>query len=307
MPDTMPDGRPWPKISIVTPSYNQGQFIEETIRSVLLQGYPNLEYIIIDGGSTDNSVDIIRKYEKWIGYWVNETDRGQAHALNKGFQKATGHIIGWLNSDDLYLPDTYARVAKLMWDGKRIVRPVVYGSQIIFDESIDMVIRKHVAQPADFDRLLAVWDGGGLLIPQGTLFIATELTKIHQINESLHYILDYDLWLRLSREVPFHCVTEEIFGAFRLHDKSKTISGGGWLFDKEITRIGPKYWGKGCLSARECRKKFWYQYMARRNLIWPASSFLRRNKNKLVSKVISVLGQYRYDKIKKPFGLRKGD
>ncbi len=88
LPESMQDGNPWPKISVVTPSYNQGQFLEETIRSVLLQGYPNLEYIVIDGGSTDNSVEIIKKYDSWLTHWVSEEDRGQCHAINKGFTNA---------------------------------------------------------------------------------------------------------------------------------------------------------------------------------------------------------------------------
>lgn len=107
LPSVMSDGKPWPKISIVTPSYNQGQFLEETIRSVLLQNYPNLEYIIIDGSSTDNSLEIIGKYQPWIAFWVSEKDRGQAHALNKGFRKATGLLIGWQNSDDYYGRDGF--------------------------------------------------------------------------------------------------------------------------------------------------------------------------------------------------------
>src|SRR5579885_3553995 len=101
LPASRADGSPWPRISIVTPSYNQGQFIEETIRSVLLQGYPDLEYIVIDGGSTDQSVEIIRKYERWLTYWVSEKDRGQAHAINKGFSSVTGELFNWINSDDL--------------------------------------------------------------------------------------------------------------------------------------------------------------------------------------------------------------
>ena len=103
--ERIPDNSEWPRISIVTPSYNQGQFIEETIRSVLLQGYPNLEYIIIDGGSTDNSVEIIRKYEPWLTYWVSQPDKGQTDAIQKGFNLSTGVVWNWLNSDDLLEPN----------------------------------------------------------------------------------------------------------------------------------------------------------------------------------------------------------
>lgn len=102
LPNTTPNGCPWPRISIVTPSYNQGHFIEETIRSVLLQGYPDLEFIIIDGDSTDNTVEIIRRYETWISFWVSEKDKGQAQALGKGFRRASGVLVGWQNSDDYY-------------------------------------------------------------------------------------------------------------------------------------------------------------------------------------------------------------
>lgn len=110
LPVAMPDGGPWPRLSVVTPSYNQGQFIEETIRSVLLQGYPNLEYMILDGGSDDDTVDIIRKYAPWLTYWVSEKDRGQAHAINKGLQRATGTVAGYINSDDVYLDGGLAHV-----------------------------------------------------------------------------------------------------------------------------------------------------------------------------------------------------
>jgi glycosyltransferase involved in cell wall biosynthesis len=114
LPARRPDGGPWPRVSIVTPSYNQAEFLEATLRSVLLQGYPDLELIVIDGGSTDGSVDILRKYEPWLAHWCSERDRGQSHAINKGFRLATGQILAWLNSDDTYFPGTLRTAAETM-------------------------------------------------------------------------------------------------------------------------------------------------------------------------------------------------
>jgi len=128
----------WPKISIVTPSYNQAEFLERTILSVLNQNYPNLEYIIIDGGSTDGSVEIIKKYEKYLSYWVSEKDRGQAHALNKGFEKATGDLVGWQNSDDIYLPGAFRKVAEVYRNNPNYD---VYFGNIYFIDEEDNIIR----------------------------------------------------------------------------------------------------------------------------------------------------------------------
>ena len=121
----------WPKISIITPSFNQGEYIEETIRSVLLQNYPNIEYIVIDGGSTDNTCEILKKYDPWIKYWHSEKDGGQGNALNQGFSVATGKILGWINSDDLYLPDCFKKIARCIVERKA---EFVYGDSITIDE-----------------------------------------------------------------------------------------------------------------------------------------------------------------------------
>jgi len=115
-PEYMPDGRVWPKISIVTPSFNQGEFLEQTICSVLNQGYPNLEYIIMDGGSSDHSIEIIKKYESHLAYWTSEKDGGQYDAINKGFSRATGEIMAWLNSDDVYCPWALRTIAEVFVD-----------------------------------------------------------------------------------------------------------------------------------------------------------------------------------------------
>ena len=169
LPERMPNGSPWPKISIITPSYNQGMYIEETIRSVLLQGYPNLEYIIIDGGSTDNSVEIIKKYEKWISFWVSEPDEGQTNALNKGFNKSTGEIVAWLNSDDYYLINTFNKLIKFINENPSAF--IYYGDLIFFHEKTDeteivksssfniadQIRHKIIMQPGSFWRVSCCW------------------------------------------------------------------------------------------------------------------------------------------------------
>jgi len=196
LPDTMPDGRPWPRVSIVTPSYNQAQFIEETIRSVLLQGYPNLEYIIIDGGSTDSSVGIIKKYEPWLSYWVSEPDRGQAHAINKGFQKATGEILTWLNSDDVYLPGAARTAVKCLISQPETA--MVYGDCRIIDEHSQVI---DLWKSPDFSLAELPFK---CFIPQQTVFFRREvLDQVGLLKTDLHYALDYDLWLRLA---PCHII-----------------------------------------------------------------------------------------------------
>jgi glycosyltransferase involved in cell wall biosynthesis len=199
LPDTMPaqseveglDGSSWPKVSIVTPSYNQAQFLEETIRSVLLQGYPNLEYIIIDGGSTDGSVDIIRKYEPWLAYWVSEPDRGQSHAINKGWKSASGEVLAWLNSDDIYGCGAIGQAMRLMSHPPE--SDLVYSECEFIDTNGNTLYRSNYG-PYDQAELVK-----RDVIPQPTAFVKTEMIfTVGLLNEAFHYAMDYDLWLRVS-------------------------------------------------------------------------------------------------------------
>ena len=130
LPAARSDASPWPRISIVTPSYNQDQFIEETLRSVLLQGYPNLEYIVIDGGSTDGTVGIIRRYAPWLTHWVSEPDRGQAHAISKGLGKCSGGIFQWINSDDVLLKGALPSVGAIWAPGHAVLGPILIGTSM---------------------------------------------------------------------------------------------------------------------------------------------------------------------------------
>jgi glycosyltransferase involved in cell wall biosynthesis len=216
MPDTTPDGNPWPKVSIVTPSFNQGQFIEETIRSVLLQGYPNMEYIIIDGGSTDESVNIIRKYEKWLAYWVSEPDRGQSHAINKGWEIATGDVISWLNSDD-YLMSEWARDTVLALLENQKVELVCGDALIVDSQSQPLSVFK--GTNPDLEILVMHWLG----FPQpGFLMWRRILNQCGFLDEQLHYTMDFEYWVRLlMRGVKVRYISE-VLATSRLHPASKT-------------------------------------------------------------------------------------
>lgn len=212
LPDTMPDGSPWPRISIVTPSYNQRDFIQETLRSVLLQGYPNLEYGVIDGGSTDGSVEIIRRYAPWLAYWVSERDGGQSAAINKGWARATGDVLAYLNSDDLYEPGALLRVAVA-----RTSRPSAglwHGRCLEFDE---MAVRRMLGEPyAMFTALTQGYDAGGRVAQPAAFVSRQALQRVGMLDVRLKQSMDKDLWQRVAAlyEVAF---LPEVLARFRVH------------------------------------------------------------------------------------------
>ncbi len=212
----------YPKISIITPSYNQGQFLEETIRSVLLQNYPNLEYIIIDGGSTDNTVDIIKQYEPWISYWVSERDNGQAHAINKGLEKATGEIIAYLNSDDYYLPGTLFKVAEYFRQFPQT--DLLHGICRYVNQEGEK-IGEQFGNIQKLEEILDLWDvwWKKRQFVQPEVFWTRRITdKVGLFKEELNYVMDYDYWLRiLEAEGTVGSVNSE-FSCFRFTSYQKS-------------------------------------------------------------------------------------
>ena len=208
-----------PRITIVTPSLNQGQYLEETIRSVLLQGYPNLEYFIIDGGSTDETVSVIRKYEKWLTGWVSEPDGGQAHAINKGFGRATGHLLAWINSDDLYLPGVFDRIADL-YSADVPTGDFWHVSGVDY---FDAELEQHVTgYQADANDLRCWVSGDANLNQQGTFFDRQVFLKVGTLDETLHYGFDKEYWMRMLA-AGYRFSRDELFvgGRWRMHDACK--------------------------------------------------------------------------------------
>jgi glycosyltransferase involved in cell wall biosynthesis len=215
LPDVRADGSPWPRISIVTPSYNQAQFIEETIRSILSQGYPDLEYVIIDGGSSDQSAEIIAKYEPWLAYWLSERDKGQSHAINKGLARSTGDLFNWINSDDLLLPDALAAIGNASRGDAAIA-----GTVLNFGPGASQVIENKGLAPAKLIR----GDNDAAYHQPGLWLRPSMIASAGGIDETFQYAFDFDLVLRYLIKFPDVTYLPQTLASFRLHQASKTIS-----------------------------------------------------------------------------------
>ena len=221
-----------PRVSIVTPSFNQAHFIEETIRSVLDQDYPNLEYIIVDGVSTDGSVEIIKKYAHRLAWWVSEPDRGQTDAINKGFAHATGDILAWLNSDDTYVPGAIAEAVAFLQQHPEA--GMVYGDANLTDEA-GRVIGRFPAQQTDYRKLRR----GSVHIPQQASFFHADLWKrVGPLDPTFYFAMDYDLWVRLAKLAPLQ-YTPRLWANFRLHGGGKTLIADDRCWPEMLPRALP--------------------------------------------------------------------
>lgn len=207
------------KLTIITPSFNQAEFLEQTIESVLSQNYPNLEYIIIDGGSTDGSVDLIRKYEKHLAYWVSEPDRGQSDAINKGLRRSTGDVVNWLNSDDYYLPDALHYVGEVFRDPGTNV--LCARSRKFSDNEVLFTLGTDI-----YPGNLAKTIGWARIDQPETFFRKTAVNAVGPLSMDLHYLMDREWWIRYLLKFGMEGIyrSEKVLVNFRWHPNSKSIS-----------------------------------------------------------------------------------
>jgi glycosyltransferase involved in cell wall biosynthesis len=242
LPKTMPWGIAWPKISVITPSFNQGRYIAETIESVLLQGYPNVEHIIIDGGSSDDTMQVVERYRSQLHQVVSEPDRGQSHALNKGFHLATGDILCWLNSDDQFAPGALAAVAIAF-----ATRDVDLVSGICEIYKNDALMHRHMTSCADgplpLQDLLDLDNGwnAGQFFYQPEVFFSRELWERSggHVREDCYYSMDYELWCRFAHVGANLHVIGAPLARFRMHPKQKTANPAN--FKKELVEVRDRF------------------------------------------------------------------
>lgn len=256
-----------PTISIVTPSFNQGHFLEDCICSVLDQNYPHLEYIIIDGKSTDNSVEVIEKYAQYLTYWVSERDKGQTDAINKGLKRATGDIVAWLNSDDFYLPDTLHHIAKLYQ--KTPQASFYFGDGYRVDEVGRIKNHFFPEKPIVYNQTLFTL-GMNYVLQPSAFMNADHLKKIDYLNETLHYGMDSDLWIRLAA-LSEPLFTPQVLSASREYEDTKTSTG---LFERieELRHIAAAHSGLPITPGTLCYfLGTLHQFCSTRETVFPAA------------------------------------
>ena len=216
-------------ISIVTPSYNQARYIETTIQSVLSQDYPQIEYLIVDGGSTDETPDIIKKYEGQLAWWTSEKDAGQTDAINKGFAHANGDILAWINSDDTYEPGAVTAAAQYLQDHPQV--GMVCGDCNYIDGSGHVIGKFNASQTSS--RLLRQ---GYTHIPQQTMFFRADLWKqVGPLDPSFYFAMDYDLWTRIAARTALKYIPQT-WANFRLHTSGKSITADDRCWP-EMTKV----------------------------------------------------------------------
>jgi glycosyltransferase involved in cell wall biosynthesis len=220
-----------PIVSIVTPSYNQGRFIGQTIESVLSQDYAPMEYMVIDGGSTDETIDILKSYGDRF-YWVSEKDKGQSNAINKGWSRARGEILAWLNSDDIYLPEAISKAVAFLQNNPKA--GAVYGEGYHIEEN-GRILERYPTEPFNWQRLKET-----CYICQPTVFIRKAvLDEVGLLDESLDYCMDYDLWFRIAKKYAFGYLLEYL-ACTRFHRETKT-RGQRVKVHKEILTVVQRY------------------------------------------------------------------
>jgi len=226
----------WPKITVITPSFNQGRFIEQTIRSVVMQAYPNLEYMIFDAGSTDDTIEIIRKYERYLAYWESKPDRGQSHAINKGLARATGDILCWLNSDDYYLPDTLREVADALAEGRGNFAVVGHCIQV-YDDGRPPV--EGEGRYEGIDCLLQFWKGYHMHQP--SIFWRREVfDRVGYLDESLHMTMDFDYWVRIAKHFDFTNLNRPL--SYSTYHAGAKTGDNFARYNTELMQRAPHYW-----------------------------------------------------------------
>jgi glycosyltransferase involved in cell wall biosynthesis len=259
--ERMPNGAEWPRISIVTPSLNQGRFIEHTMRSVLLQAYPNLEYLVVDGGSTDDTLAIIRKYEPFLDGVVSEPDQGQVDALNKGMQRTTGSILAFINSDDFYLPGAFAHIAQKFQDAP--AADLVYGGCLIVDQAGQELI-EHFGDISSLDDILDyehVWRGNRELVQPETFWRRSIFEKTGPFHAKPGSSFAYEYWCRmLIAGAKFQRLDEPI-ACFRIQPTQRSQQGKDDPLAEYLAMAEPWLWDKSTLLDPRRRRELQSEWL----------------------------------------------